>query len=148
MHSQFFLTFFKSKSCYEHCFQNTSLGMGRVMCFSTEYSIFANSQLDLFFYPQKHVIIDSQQLNHAVIQQKCQENSFNLLASKCDLVSTHVVCSASIMMDCSRTFYQVCGVTDVERTAYLSVMATCSNMADPVLLFQLPEMDVRLEEKN
>lgn len=25
-------------------------------------------------------------------------------------------------------------------------MATCSNMADPVLLFQLPEMDVRLEK--
>lgn len=24
-------------------------------------------------------------------------------------------------------------------------MATCSNMADPVLLFQLPEMDVRLQ---
>lgn len=27
-------------------------------------------------------------------------------------------------------------------------MATCSNMADPVLLFQLPEMDVRLEKKG
>lgn len=30
--------------------------------------------------------------------------------------------------------------------AYLSVIATCSNMADPVLLFQFPEMDVRLEK--
>lgn len=29
---------------------------------------------------------------------------------------------------------------------HLSVMATCSNMADPVLLFQLPEIDVRLEK--
>lgn len=27
-------------------------------------------------------------------------------------------------------------------------MATCSNMADPVLLFQLPEMDVRLKKKS
>lgn len=32
--------------------------------------------------------------------------------------------------------------------AHLSVMATCSNMADPVLLFQLPEMDVRLEKNR
>lgn len=28
---------------------------------------------------------------------------------------------------------------------HLSVMATCSNMADPVLLFQFPEMEVRLK---
>lgn len=33
-------------------------------------------------------------------------------------------------------------------SAHLSVMATCSNMADPVLLFQLPEMDVLLEKEE
>lgn len=35
-----------------------------------------------------------------------------------------------------------------KRSTHLSVMATCSNMADPVLLFQLPEMDVRLQKKR
>lgn len=39
--------------------------------------------------------------------------------------------------------YLLCG-----SAAHLSVMATCSNMADPVLLFQLPEMDVRLEKNR
>lgn len=35
-----------------------------------------------------------------------------------------------------------------ERTAYLSDMATCSNMADPVLVFQLPDIDVLLSNNT
>lgn len=33
-------------------------------------------------------------------------------------------------------------------SAYLSVIAICSNMAEPVLAFQLPEMDVLLIRKK
>lgn len=34
------------------------------------------------------------------------------------------------------------------RIAYLSDMATCSNMADPVLVFQLPDIDVLLSNNT
>lgn len=34
--------------------------------------------------------------------------------------------------------------TAVVKDSYLSVMATCSSMAEPVLVFQLPEIEVLL----
>lgn len=33
-------------------------------------------------------------------------------------------------------------------TSYLSVMATCSSMAEPVLAFQFPEMEVLLYQNK
>lgn len=42
---------------------------------------------------------------------------------------------------CSAPYY-------TSSVSYLSVMATCSSMAEPVLAFQFPEMEVLLYQKN
>lgn len=36
----------------------------------------------------------------------------------------------------------------ISESAHLSVIAICSNMAEPVLAFQFPEMDVLLQIKD
>lgn len=97
-------------------------------------------------YPQKHASIHSK----LQIQQKYQENYLNQFGFQMQPGFKYSALhpDGEVRELQWEVFYQVCCITDVEGTAHLSVMATCSNMADPVLLFQLPEMDVRLEEKN